>query len=89
VLGQGLDIIFGVVVLVAVVAMLVGAVAFGRGAVRVAEGWLGGHAHETDTGYERGAAERAEAAQAAMRSMALRRLAASRAATLYDSASVG
>jgi hypothetical protein len=70
--------------------MLVAAVACGRGAVRVAEGWFGGRAHETDTGSERvGGGETTGAAQAAIRSMALRRLAASRAATLYDSASVG
>jgi hypothetical protein len=83
-LGRCLDLAFGLVVGAAVIALVVGAIAFGRGAVRFLEGRLDGRAHETDAVYLR-----ANAAQAAMRSMALRRLAASRAATLYDSASVG
>ncbi len=93
-LGHGIDIAFGLAALAAVIALAVGAIAFGRGAVQVVEGWFDGHAHGTDAPHLRGAAttrasKAPDAAQAAMRSMALRRLAASRAATLYDSASVG
>jgi hypothetical protein len=53
-LGYGIDVAFGLAVLAAVVALAVGALVFGRGAVRVVEGWVDGHAQETDAVHLRG-----------------------------------